>query len=249
MVRLGTYCNQCCFFNFNNKECFRGLLDIYKDNGATIQVNDDNVIIDRVCMSRRTYDWLGDMTLEQASTKASNEIYIHGSIILVSSSLDHLRKCLETLKTIKNISKFKLIITHSSAIRSSDVLNLCDSLVDYTEFICMKTFISEPEVITYEAFKRANNGYIFILDTSKDFDPLFIDKVNHTVNIKLHRLLHVEPIDEAYHQSVSMAIIYKVLKGDIGLSISSKINELVENQDNKFDQIKTWGQINEQYSS
>lgn len=250
MVKLATFCRECCFYQPDQegtKKCFRGFIDKFEQVGTeVIYDQSEGVIIPRVCPSRRTHDLLGELSLEEYSELVNDEIYIFGSIIVIVESIADLEKTLIKFKGVKRISRFKFVIVHPVSVKASDVSSMCSRLLDYADYTCVKAFVHETDLIINEGFKRSKNGFMFIINAGKEFDTEMIDKVNYLVNEKLVKLLHVEPIDQSYHQSVSMSIIYKALKGDSGFTIAEKLREIAENQ--KTDtRLMTWEQVNAEY--
>ena len=60
----------------------------------------------------------------------------------------------------------------------------------------------------------------------------------------MHRVLHIEPIDEKLHQSVSMVHIYKWLNGDMMESFSNKLKNIAS-EESSDPQVFNWKEINE----
>lgn len=254
MVKLATFCKECCFYLPDRKDdssCFRGYIKKFRDAGAEITISEDEDsahIIHRVCPSRRVEQWLDGRSLAEANKQLNSEIYIFGSITIIVNDIESFKTTLLKLKDVKNINRFKLVIAHGSEIQSAEIKPICQDLIDFTEYTCIKAFVFEPELIINEAFKRAKNGYILILRSDKDFDINIIDKIDNIVNRRLEKLLHIEPIDDSYHQSASMAIVYKAFKGDIGFSIGEKIRHL-ETEQGTDKMTMTWEEVNEKYSN
>lgn len=248
MVRLGTFCNECCFYQKDSKTCYRGYLDTFKNRNAEIQWEEDGPKIDRVCPSRRTIEWSDGKNLIQCDKLVNEELYIKGSIILICNDINNLSKTLESLDNIDKIENFNIIVAHEDSIQLNDVAKLCNEKISNTTFSCIKNYEQDVKYILFESFRKsAKNGYVFILDCDKDFDRQMFKKINNLVNHDMYRLLHVNGVDNTIHQQVTMSGIYKWLKGDILYSISDKINEIADQQ--KTDpQIMTWDEINEIYN-
>lgn len=249
MVRLGTFCNECCFYNNDSKTCYRGYLDRFKQRNAEIQWEDDGPKIDRVCPSRRTLEWQDGKDLQQCSIEVDKTLYIKGSIILLCDSLDELNSMCTKLNNIKNINNFNIIVAHDDKIELNNVAKVCSDKITNTKFSCVKNYKDNTQYILFESFRKsAKNGYVFILNANKDFDENMFDKINSIVNHELYRLLHVEGLNNGIHQQVTMSSVYKLLKGDLVYSLSDKIKEMAAAQ-NSDPQIMTWEQIDEIYNS
>lgn len=233
MVKLGTVCNECVFYK---DKCDLGMLEKFKERGAEIQMHDDGPRIARICPYRRTPEWSKD--LAYPSFQVYSEVYITGSIVIKARSVDGLISTIDNLNRIPKIGSFLIVVMHDDSIAISDVKR-CASRIVFSEYQCVKTFLDGPDALN-EAFKRCKNGYLFILDSEKEFDIEMIDKVNFIVNEELFQLLHIEPIDE--NQSVTSAIMYKYLNGDIIKPIGEKIKEMGGES-----MIMTWEEVNDYY--
>lgn len=113
--------------------------------------------------------------------------------------------------------------------------------VYFASQLCMLSLIEEREKILYECFKKAKNGVFVVLDCSKELDPLFLDKINHLLNVEMLKVAHIKPI-EGYHCSVTSAVIYKHIYGDLGASVEQK---LMESEAENL--ITSWEVVNEKY--
>ena len=118
--------------------------------------------------------------------------------------------------------------------------------------VAVKEIISKPNMTAddipyqiYRSLKYAKNGMLFILECGREIEENLIDKVNHIINKKLYRVLHIHHEDEL-HQSVSMVHLYKWIKGHLGETMRFKLDDIA-NQEGSDAQIYTWKEINEQY--
>lgn len=241
MVRIGTTCKDCCFFKDNTK-CLHNLFDVFLDRGAEITSDETGVTIDRVCRYQRLIDWEKDKTIEERLEISKEEIYICGSIILLADTSDQLENAISKLK-LKKPENFNFVIIHK-AIKMSELLGVCGNNIK-SDYKLMYYPDIDAEYQIYKALDHARNGYLFILDCSKDFDENIIDKVDNLVNKKLFRVLHIEGLD-GIHQSVSMVHLYKYIKGDIQCSIKEKINSIAE-EENSNPQVFNWKEVDEEY--
>jgi hypothetical protein len=168
-------------------------------------------------------------------------MYISGSILLIVNSLDGVSKTLDELSSIENINKFNLVVVHRGAL--DGLQKLCEDKITFTDYICVKSYLDNTDELLFDAFKRVKNGYLITLDSDKDFDPGIIDALNSAVNHKMKKVLHVVGTD-GVHQSATMCLLYKWLRGDLMTDITSKIKEMTETQ--KLEpQIFTWKEIDE----
>jgi hypothetical protein len=72
-----------------------------------------------------------------------------------------------------------------------------------------------------EAFRRAKNGWVFFVDSGKDVDPLFLEKVNLNKNVLLDDFVAVSGEVSGY-----MAVVYKYCRGNRQSSIDDKLKEM-----------------------
>lgn len=240
MAQLATFCKNCCFYNSDDKSCQTGYLDKFQDCDSKIIWEEDGPVVFRVCPSRRGLDWehKDDPNLSDILEK---EMYISGSILLIANSLDGLSKTLDELSSIENINKFNLVIVHRGAV--DGMQKLCEDKITFTDFVCVKSYLDNTDELLFDAFKRVKNGYLITLDSDKDFDSGIIDVLNSAVNHKMKKVLHVVGTD-GVHQSATMCLLYKWLKGDMMSDITSKIKEITETQ--KLEpQIFTWKELDE----
>lgn len=245
MVKLGTYCINCGFYDPSDKSCDVGYLDKFKKTDVDIHNNglNDSPIIDRVCPARRDPEWVDENGVDLEKLK--DEMYLFGTILIVANSLVGLRSTLNSLSTIDHISNFKFLIVHKEDITIKDVEEEC-SKITYTEYRCIQSFNDTDERMLFDSFRQSKNGYLFIIDSDKDFDHKMIDKINHAVNNNLTQVMHVE--GDGYHQSVTLSLLYKHFKGDLLVPIGQKLREISEEQSIE-PKVFTWEQINEQYSN
>lgn len=247
MVRIGTYCGDCCFYNNFDKNCQHNILDIFKNDGSNITWDESGPSVDRVCQYKRLEEWAeknNPIDLDHKLKLCRDEIYLRGTIILIAEDLQSFTSTINRLTNIENIKNFKLIVIYRN-IKYIDILTTCGNNID-SEYKIIHNVNNELEYQIYKSLEFARNGYLFIIDCSKDFDEKFIDKINHIINVKMLRLLHVIGID-GIHKSVSMIHLYKWLKGDLQCSFGDKLKDISE-QENSNAQVFTWKEIDEQYS-
>lgn len=242
MVKIGTSCSKCCFFTDNTK-CEHGLHEVFLDRGAEIFSDESGVEIDRICQYRRGNDWQNEKTLSDRISICKDEIYIKGTILLISDNKSDLENTIDKLNKLPRIENFKFVILYTN-IKSKELLEVCGNKIK-SEYKLIINTASDLNLAIYRSIKYAKNGYLFILDSKKEFIDNIIDKVNSFVNKKMYRLLHIEPTDK-YHQSVSMVHLYKYVKGDMGISFSEKLKN-ISIEENSDAQVFSWGEINAEY--
>lgn len=237
MAKLGTRCDDCCFFD-NEENCKQNILSQFLKNGAKLVHDEDQILVDRVCQYKRDEKWNEDKPIDEKITICQNEVYIKGTIVLIAYNKDELH---DAIKRLKNINKLRVVVLYDG-IKSKDILEICgNNLVDY-KCIAMKNGNIEFQI--YGSLNVAKNGFLFIIECKKRFDENIIDKINTFINKKMFRLLHVSGSDDL-HESVNMIHLYKYIKGDLGLDIKSKIEE-ISKEENSDPQIFTWKEINEE---
>ena len=242
MAGIMTRCNGCCFFNSEDGSCKQKLHDVFRKANAKIETVDGVCLIDRICQYRREEDWNSDLSLEDKIKICQDEVYISGTIILIADNLDSLSNAIHELSGSKD--KFKFIILYKN-INYNDLLEVCGN--SFEQYKLINYLTDDISYHVHKSLKHARNGYLFVLDCNKNIDASIIDKINHIVNIKLMRLLHVLGSD-GLHESVSMVHIYRWLKGDLGVSFESKLLDISSQEDSDA-QILTWKEVNEKYST
>lgn len=243
MVKIGTSCLDCCFLN-EDKNCQQGLHSIFLNQGDEIISNESEVRLNRVCQYKRSIDWNDDKSIENRISICKDEVYISGTILLISNNKENLEKIIDKLNTSSRIKNFKFLILYTN-IKSKDLLEICGNKIKSSYRLILNTSSDLNDSI-YRSLKYAKNGYFFILDSSKDITDNIFDKVNNFVNIKMYRLLHIKPTD-GLHQSVSMVHLYKYIRGDIEMDFADKLKD-ISIQENSNAQVFSWEEINEQYT-
>jgi hypothetical protein len=253
MVKLGTFCEECCFYNPDKRTCKHGMFDRFKNAGAEVlnlkKNSEEHVKIDRVCVFRREPEWLEENKDKDISELLKNETYIKGSIMILCENVDHLEVCLSKIVTMPNVQNFKIVIVHSKTVASQEVRRISDAILVNLNYTCIKLFDEAIDQYAFnEAFKRANNGFCFMINASFDFDVNMIEKLNYIINKKLERVIYVEPKMGEYHQSCCLAIMFKHLKGFKFDSLKNKIITYTE-ETSEDAELKTfitdWETINE----
>lgn len=231
MVKLVTSCKECTNYNAKDQTCTKNLYAIFSNRNADIKYLDDDVTIDRICPHKNI------------PINDTKNPYIFGTIILVTNNLEDLSSTLDALNKEKNIENFKIIVLYKE-VNYSNIVKICnDKIASSYKVILMLT-----ENLPYHIFKSmayAKNGMIFIIECDKEFEPNMIDKIDNMINRKLYRILHVHN-DDQVHGSVTMAHIYRWIKGHLGISLLEKIKDIAS-QENSDPQIFTWKEVNEQY--
>jgi len=241
MAKLGTFCNECCFYNPDKKDCSHGLIDMFTQREATIEWNNDGPVIDRVCRYRRTRDWNEGLSLEEKIKLSEEEVFLSGSIILLVENIDNLKEIFSKLKDAAK-NRFKFIISHQCKL--GPLLEITKELDIHASFVrSLDEDVSDKKRV-FDCLKHLKNGYIFIFNCSKEIDYAVFEKVHNFTNRLMHRVLHIEAIDQKLHQSVSMAHIYKWLNGDMMESFSNKLKNIAS-EESSDPQIFNWKEINE----
>jgi hypothetical protein len=248
-LKLGTDCKECIFFE-NSNECRLGKLDKFKNQGVLIEDFDDKYMIDRVCNFRRIPEWRASKSMQECMSIATDEVKIRGTIVITAKNIDDLDKCVSKLSKAKLVENFSIIICHHSDFKVKEVHEYINAQDYFNKIIGIRI----NEVSTHkgeihfldEAIKRSLNGFIFHIDSAKEFDINILDKINHYLYNEMGRLVYVPP-DENEGVLVVMAVIYQMLKGNKFYDFQKKLKTLSEHQ-NISSQIVTWDDINEKYN-
>lgn len=243
MAILGTYCGNCCFCEKEPFSCQLNLLETFAARGA--RIDKENLTIDRICQYKRPSAWNVDKPHEERMLLCQDDVYISGTIVLIANKQENLESTILKLNKNNNIDKFTFIVIYSD-MQYINVFNICGNTIR-GKYRLIHAIDKNISMQILKSLSSARNGYLFILDTNLDFDDHMIDKVDHVVNKKLFRLLHI-PGSSDLHQSVSMIHLYKYIKGDLQLPFKEKIIDIA-GQENSDTQILTWEQINAEYSN
>lgn len=247
---LGTNCKECIFHNIEGKNCLLGKINKYIDRGGVIEERDGQFLIDRVCSFRRTTSWKKEerrrRNIDQCALEAINEVNVSGTIVVYSDNLDDLKKCFEQLSQTSYVQHFKVVVAHFDDLNVKDVYN----------YFQEQTHIKSPTAVGIkdkkdvnfldEAFKRAENGLLVTVDSAMDVNKDMLHKLQKYMYEEMHRLIYVKP-SSGIHELVSLALLYKYLKGNKVDTFEEKIKYIAEEQ-NITSQIKTWEEINESIS-
>lgn len=225
MVEIGTFCSQCTFFN--SGDCDLNLIKKWESLGNVKQSSDSEVVINRICMYRREKEWNKDLSIEEKISHVKRDVYIKGSVIVFckNNDLSGLDKTLSKLKTVNRIERFFPVII-------ADNTSTLESVVDIVKshFKKFKAMISLEDKSTNgmvdQAFRNVKNGFIFVLNASKDFDSSIFDNVNTVVNIDLKSFVYSQSDDGDFHQCIFVAAVYKHLGGNKEFGFEQKMSEL-----------------------
>jgi hypothetical protein len=242
MAKIGTSCKECCFYV--NQECRQGLFEIFNKREAEITIENESHYIDRLCQYKRYENWETEKEIDEKIKLCKQEVYIKGTIVILTNNKDKLSSCIDQLNANERMSNFKFIIIYSG-IKSSDMLEICGNKINSAyKLILMNS--GEKNLQIYTSLKYAQNGYLFIVDSDQPIEDNLIDKVNNFVNNQMYRLLHIRPSSDNFHQSVSMAGVYKWLKGDLQFNFADKLLNISEEEKSDA-QVFDWGYVNEKY--
>lgn len=246
MAGMITNCGECYFYNHKIRKCEHGLLKMFHDRNAKIEFIDSNPIIDRICQYKRSQEWaINNENIDNKLNLCKSEVYIKGTIVIITNNIKDLEFSIKKLSINKNIKNFKFIILYKN-ITYNNILAVCGNNINI-KYKLIQYVDDNIKYQIYKSLKHAINGYLFIIDSSKEFDCDLIDKVNNIVNNKLFRLLHIIGSD-GIHESISMIHIYKWLKGDLEIDFKDKLYD-ISKQESSDAQVFTWKEVNEQYSN
>lgn len=249
MIKLGTKCSECQFYT--NKNCSLNLFQFWEEAGAKVEHTEDDTIIDRVCLYRRTNDWMTELSDDKKVQQVYKEVYISGTIVLFHNNrdFDGLVKSLQELNKLEELSRFRVLVCvdeKSELFEVADVVKRTLITKDY--YVIKVCDVFNPETASDEAFKKAKNGFMFFFDSSKPFNIEIFDILNTAVNFVFKRVLFVDPGDGSLHTAVCLAPLFKMLKGNKAIDgkepILNKIREIATTQD-CLEQIVTWGELYE----
>ncbi|MCW4039972.1 MAG: hypothetical protein NWE83_04365 [Candidatus Bathyarchaeota archaeon] len=238
MAQLATFCKGCCFYNQEEKCCETGYLDKFKECGSKIEWTEDGPVILRVCPSRRPLDWEHKDDAD-IMNRLRDEMFIYGSVLVIAKSTEGLITTIDRLSETPNIHKFNIVVVYQDGLKG--IGQLCQEKITFTDFVSVRSYLDEINEVVFDASRRAKNGYLITLDSEKDFDVNMLNVLNSAVNNKLKKVLHVVGTD-GLHQSATMCLLYKWLKGNLMVDMASKIQEMARTQ-NLESQVFTWGEL------
>jgi|SRR6056300_589805 len=241
MAELASFCENCCFLE--DKKCQHGLLDTFQERNARIEWENDFPIVYRVCPYRRTKEWNIEKTDEEKQQLCRDEIYIMGTITIIANDKDKLSEALDKICKSKNIERFKIIVIYNK-IPFVEVDKICKKTIK-SDYKCI-LFFEELNLQIYRSLEYSRNGFLFIIDSNKEFREDIIDRIDNFVNKKLFRVLHVSNSGEI-HESVNMMHIYKYIKGDLSYSMHHKLKDIEQEENPNESQIFSWEEVDAQY--
>lgn len=245
MAGFITKCKNCCFYNSDNHTCKNNLHQIFRDRKAVFTTEDESTVIDRICPYRRNAYWEVEKSDNEKIKIINDEIYISGTIVLITSNESDLKSTLDKLNENKHIDRFNYIIIYNN-IKSSNILHICNTNIK-TKYRLILKINDDISLQVFNSLKYSKNGFLFIIECNKPVQDNLIDKVDNLINRKLFRILHINATD-GVHEAVSMLHIYKYLKGDLDIPFSEKLID-ISKQENSDPQVFNWKEVNEQYTN
>lgn len=245
--RLGTDCNECIFHQVEGKNCLLGKIDKFVERGALIEKRDDKFLLDRVCSFRRTEGWKKQnrsrRNIDQCALEANKEVNITGTIVVYADSLEDLDKCFQQLSETNYVENFKIVVAHFDDLKITEVYDYFHSQNYIASPIAVGIKTDEGINFLDEAFKRAVNGLLITVDSKQDVNKNMLHSLQKYMYEEMHRLIYVKP-SSGIHELVSLALLYKYLRGNKIETFEEKIQQIAKEQ-NIESQITTWEDINE----
>ena len=239
MVEVGTFCSECVFFN--SGKCDLDLIEKWNSLGNVKSADDSEVVINRICMYRRDKKWNPSVDQANKIELVKQDVHIAGSFIILCKNNDliGLEKTLLKLKSIKNIDKFKPIIVSDKNSNLSSLVKVAKNIFEkHQVMICLEDNSSNEMLDS--VFRKVKNGFIFVLNCSKDFDDKIVEKINYLINSEMIVIPYVKSIDGDVHQMMFVAAVYKAMYGNKESSFDDKITEIYD--------CLSWDNINEKCS-
>jgi len=221
MVLIETTCANCQFKEMHTNVqtgCEIGVLERLKEISVPISTHvvSSNVYakFPRVCMYRRDQNWTGD------NDKLISEVFIPSTFIIIhTGDASKLHTTLSSLSCVSTKKPIRIIVCHED----DDLKKIGEISSSYfSSYQCVYMVDKLYDGIMYdEAFRRAKNGWVFFVDSGKDVDPLFLEKVNLNKNVLLDDFVAVSGEVSGY-----MAVVYKYCRGNRQSSIDDKLKEM-----------------------
>ena len=230
MSVIGTSCKDCVFnVNENGQQtsCQLGLLDTIKIKSSQCEIVGGDYEFDRVCNFKSTD--------EKTKEEILKEKYTRFNFIIIDENLDKTLSILDTIKNLVTENNTVVVTT----VENSDVL--ISKLKHKKNYVVTHYFEDNTDVFYRmdDAIPKLKNGYTIVLNEHDEISRKDLDKINEFVNIKMNKLALVEN-----SPFVINSVIYKMLKGNKGLSFKDKLVELQQEQEIDS-MIFTWEDINE----
>ena len=247
---LGTNCKECIFHEVDGKNCLLGKINKYIERGAKIEERDDKFLIDRVCSFRRTQKWKKQhrrrRNIDQCTQDVKGEVHVSGTIFVYADDLEDLDKCFSQLSQTSYVEHFKVVVAHFDDLKIKDVYDYFHEQTYINSPIAVGIKDSEDTNFLDEAFKRADNGLMISLDSKMDVDKDMLNKLQKYIYNEMHRIIYVKPT-KGVHGLVSLALLYKYLKGNKLETFEEKL-KLIAKEQGIESQLTTWEVINESIS-
>ena len=223
-------CKDCTFNikeNGSQTSCELGILDTIKKKSSQCEIVDGDYEFDRVC-NFKSED-------EKTKEEILKEKYTRFNFIIIDKDLDKTLSILETVKNLVTENNTVIVTT----VKNSDTL--ISKLKNKKNYIVTHYFEDNTDVFYRmdDALPKLKNGYTIVLNEDDEISRKDLDKINEFINIKMNKLALVEN-----SPFVINSAIYKMLKGNKGLSFKDKLVELQQEQEIDS-MIFTWEDIDE----
>jgi hypothetical protein len=233
MKKIGMSCESC---TFNIKEddvqvsCELDILNNIKNKSSQCEVVDGDYQFDRICQFKTSED--------KTKEEIIKEKYATFHFIIVDTNLD---------KTLSIIDNIESLVTEENRVCVATIENFKQislKIGNRPNYFTTRSFDEEKTVFEYmdDTFLKIKNGYTIVLHEDDTISRKDLDKINEFVNIKMNRLALIQNSPFLVNN-----VIYKMLKGNKGLSFKDKLVELQEEQ--KIDSmIFSWEDVDEDTS-
>ena len=139
-----------------------------------------------------------------------------------------LRNRIDDLKQ-QTVGKPRYVVVINSKVEyNEEIHNMLRESFDFdeTEFHIVQTLVDQEDLLYIDdAFKHAKNGWIYVTRSNRKIRKDLFEAINRNINIKLNRVVLVEPVDDI-NGMIFQAAVHKFLDGSnsvVDLSTSERV--------------------------
>lgn len=256
---IGTNCKGCVFAQ--RKKSTQTGCQLGRDTKLDFLELDDenNFILDRFCTAYRPQEWLSQLTLEES--KITDKIVMEemvpavGFIILFDHNLLNLENTLLDIQWQEWEKPKYICVVNDKTEYNEDIQRYLAEMFDYNttkhHLLNITSDIAQKHMLIDEAFKHAENGWIYVTTSGEKIDRQLIKKLHKWINIDVKRLAMIKPYDDI-NGLVFQASLFKFLKGNGIKKIDEEvyddrpfIDKVLSMSQDDSNLLTTWSKFNE----
>ncbi len=180
-------------------------------------------IFDRFCTAFRPKEWkliLDDEEKKDLVAAVRDEIFPPLGIFIflkttVPNPINNLRNRINDLKE-QTLGKPRYVVVINSKVEyNEEIHDILRKSFDFdeTEFHIVQTLVDQEDLLYVDdAFRHAKNGWIYVTRSNRKIRKDLFEIINHNINVKLNRVVLVEPVDDI-NGMIFQAAVHKFLDG------------------------------------